>query len=132
MLHLAIALGGMAGALARHAAGLSIDALAGMIFPWGTLAVNAAGSALLGLLVAVAQEAPLRPALRAALTVGFCGGVTTFSAFSQQTVALAQSGRLPLASVYVGASLALGVGAVLAGRAAGARLGRAWRARLAA
>jgi protein CrcB len=64
----------------------------------------------------------LDPAWRIALTVGFCGGFTTFSTFSAELVAMAQEGRVLRAAAYVLASLLLGVTATLVGLAVGDRL----------
>ena len=119
----AIALGGALGTLARYLLGA---ALAGVVpgFPAATLGINVAGSFLLGLLMAgVAARPDLSPALRAALTVGFCGGFTTFSTFSAETVALLERGALGRASLYVAASVTLSVAAAFAGLAVGRSAG---------
>jgi CrcB protein len=115
---LLVAAGGAAGSVARYLVG---QALAGApaAFPWGTLAVNAAGSLLLGVVLAL-WPAPAADA-RLLLGVGVCGGFTTFSAFAAELVALPPA----RAAGYAALSLALGVAAVLAGLA----LGRALAAR---
>jgi CrcB protein len=113
----AIALGGALGTLARYLLG---TALASVVpgFPAVTLGINVAGSFLLGVLMAGAAARPdLPPALRAALTVGFCGGFTTFSTFSVETVALLERGAAARAALYAGASLTLSVAAAFAGLA---------------
>lgn len=74
-------------------------------FPWGTLWVNIIGSLLIGWIAAL-PESRLPPPHRLFLTVGVMGGFTTFSAFSLQVVSLLQSGKILLASAYIGASLA--------------------------
>jgi CrcB protein len=93
------------------------------VFPLGTLIVNASGSFVLGLLaVAMAREAPGEPSVtRLLLAVGFCGGYTTFSTFSLDTVALIESRGWGLAIVNVLANVALG----LAGVGLGLAMGRA-------
>lgn len=96
-----VALGGAAGSLCRHAIGL---AFAGAGFPWGTLAVNWAGSALIG----AAHGLGLEGGTRLLLVTGFLGGFTTFSAFSLETVTLAERSA-PLAALYVAASVAGGL-----------------------
>lgn len=83
--------GGAAGAVARYAVGRAIHDSS---FPWATLAVNAAGSFLLGAVTAGVRDVDLVLLVGA----GFCGAFTTFSSFSFQTVALWERGeRLPAA-----------------------------------
>ena len=118
----AIAVGGAVGSVARYLVG---SALAGATpgFPGATLGINVGGSFLLGLLLALfAQRPELAPAMRAALTVGFCGGFTTFSAFSAETVALLERGAVGRAALYAVASVTLAVGAAFVGLAAGRAL----------
>ena len=113
----AIALGGALGTLARYLLGAALaDVVPG--FPAATLGINVVGSFLLGLLMAgVALRPDLSPALRAALTVGFCGGFTTFSTFSAETVALLERGAAARAALYAAASVTLSVAAAFAGLA---------------
>jgi fluoride exporter len=120
MIRIAIAAGGLAGAVARHAVGsLALD-WAGRAFPWGTLLANVAGAWMLGVLMPVLPSTVASPAVRAGLTIGFCAGFTTFSTFSFEAVALVQAGHTDLAAFYVGASLLLGFTAMLAGLETGA------------
>lgn len=102
-----MAAAGAAGVSARYAIGQLSPSL------WVTLAINVAGSLLLGLLLAQGRE--LAPEVRDALGVGFLGGFTTFSTFSLQAVLEADGGRPGTAAAYVGASVVLGVGAACAG-----------------
>lgn len=121
---LAVALGGALGSLARYWLGLLV---AGAALPWATILANVSGSLLIGL-VAGGAGAGSRPALgetaRLFLTVGFCGGYTTFSSFSLQTVALVQAGRHGLALANVLLSVLSCLAATWAGLAAGAALAR--------
>ena len=114
---LIVALGGAAGSVARWMVG---QALAGSArtLPWGTLAVNVAGSLLLGLVLAAWPTE--RPSVgRLLLGVGFCGGFTTFSTFSAELVAMLERGQGTRAGAYAVASLAAGALAMLAGLALG-------------
>jgi CrcB protein len=102
-----VGLGGVAGALARHLLGERIDRRTG-----DTLAVNVAGSFLLGFLTA----GPFGTTLTLALGVGFCGAFTTFSTFAFETVRLAEEGEVRRAVAngaanLVGALVAVGLGA---------------------
>ncbi len=85
-------------------------------FPWGTLLVNLTGCFILGLLLSVfAQRLAPNSDLRAALTVGFVGAYTTFSALAYQTLTLSENGNIDLAILYMLASLVPGVAAVWLG-----------------
>ena len=110
----AIALGGAAGSVLRYGIGTMVGTRS-TGFPFATLLVNVTGSLLLGLLVPRLDAIAASPELRAALTVGLCGGYTTFSAFSLETVGLLESGRWMLASLYVLSSVSLSLLAMLAG-----------------
>lgn len=86
-----IALGGAVGSVARALVGLSLPAR----FPWATLLVNVLGSLLIGWLMARLgpMASPAGASLRNFLVVGFCGGFTTFSTFSWQTLEQMQKGQ---------------------------------------
>ena len=94
----------------RYLAGVWLLRAAGAGFPWGTLAVNLAGSALIGLAGgAAAAGAPLPAEARLLLVTGFLGGFTTFSAFALDTGALWERAPL-LAAGYVAATVLGGLG----------------------
>ena len=113
---LAVACGGAIGSVARLLVGFASTKAFGLAFPWGTLIVNIAGSFVIGVLAeAFALRWNLPPAWQAFLTVGFCGGFTTFSTFSLDVYALAQRGEPWLAAAYVIASVALSIGALIGG-----------------
>jgi len=113
---LAVAIGGAAGSVARLLVGFGSTKMLGLAFPWGTLIVNIAGSFLIGILVeAFALRWNLSQAWQAFLTIGFCGGFTTFSTFSLDSYALLQRGEIGLAAVYTIASVLLSIGALIAG-----------------
>jgi fluoride exporter len=112
----AVALGGALGATARYATTLMLTPAAGG-FPIATLAVNVLGGFLIGIGVRLLSP-DADHAVRLALTTGFCGGFTTFSAFGLETVTMLQQGRAGRALLYVTLSLVLGVGATALGLAA--------------
>lgn len=113
-----IALGGALGSVARALAGALIPA--GRL-PWATMAVNVAGSLLIGWLIARFAAAG-EPSLRAQgfWIAGVCGGFTTFSTFSWQTIELMQKGNWGDAA----ANVALSVGLCLLATWLGWRLGQ--------
>ncbi len=117
---LAVGLGGALGAMARHGVGLVALRLLGPNFPWGTLSVNVAGGFAMGLFFAwmIARE-PQSALMRSFIAVGLLGGFTTFSAFALEAVTLWRDRSAGAAALYVGASVALSIGALLAGMAAG-------------
>ena len=102
-------LGGGVGSVLRYVAGLAIPASA---FPWSTLAVNASGGMLIGLFSVWSARFGWNDALRLALTVGLCGGFTTFSTFSKESLALVQSGRWAVFTAYVVGSAIIGIAAI--------------------
>ena len=103
-----VLLGGAAGALARYGVGRAAgpDAV-----PWATLAVNLAGSLLLGVVLGAAAEGRLGELVLAGVGIGFLGAFTTFSTFSWEALALLRAGRVGLATAYVATSV---VGGLLA------------------
>ena len=113
-----VALGGAIGSAARFWLTGAIAALTGPRFPWGTLLINILGSFVIGL-VAGLTMAPARvawhPDVRIFLMTGICGGFTTFSAFSLQTLELFQGGEVAAGIGYVFTSAALCIVAVWAG-----------------
>jgi CrcB protein len=115
---LAVAAGGATGSVARYVLGtLLLRVSSG--FPVSTLLINVAGSFLIGLLARLFDAPDHLQVLRVALTVGICGGFTTFSTFSAETVTLLQQGKAGRAALYVTVSLVLGVSATFAGLAVG-------------
>lgn len=95
---IAVAIGGASGAVLRWLMASSIQKMAGGAFPWGTFAVNAIGSFLLGFLfVWLIERSTASELLRMALTIGFLGAFTTFSTYSLESIRLLQEGALALA-----------------------------------
>ena len=113
---LAIAAGGALGSVARYLVVAQMTRWFGFNFPWGTLTVNVVGGLTIGILAELmALKWSVSPELRAFLIVGILGGFTTFSAFSLETIGLAQNGAVMSALLYVAASVVLSVGAVFVG-----------------
>lgn len=110
--YLWIAAGSALGGMARFWCSGVIARAFGETFPWGTLIVNVSGSLLIGIIAALTGPDGrifLSSTTRLALMAGFCGGYTTFSSFSLQTLSLVQDGEWWLA----GANIALSVVACL-------------------
>jgi CrcB protein len=118
LIYLWVALGGAIGSVARLGLGTYVGTLTGVAFPWGTILINILGSLVIGFFatftgpngrVSVPRDA------QAFVMVGLCGGFTTFSAFSLQTLDLARDGRL----LYAGGNILLSVVLCLAAVALG-------------
>ena len=120
---LLIGLGGFAGAVSRYLVDGVVAERTGGSFPWGTLAVNASGTFLLGLLFAMATERAILPAeIRGPLMIGYLGAYTTFSTYLLESWRLVEGGAWGLALVNLGGSIAVGVVAVVAGLTIGRML----------
>ncbi len=110
-----IAVGSAVGGASRFALSSFIQQRAGT-FPVSTLVVNITGSLVLGFLMRYALgSTSVSPETRALLTTGFCGGYTTFSTFSYETIALMEDGDYRRAAIYVLASLVLSLAATFLG-----------------
>jgi CrcB protein len=111
-----VALGSAVGGVTRYLLGGWIQTRAGTTFPIQTLLINLTGSFLLGFLQTYALESSaIPPGIRAMLTIGFCGGYTTFSTFSFETVRMLEDGDWRRAGLYMGLSLVLCVIGAIAG-----------------
>jgi CrcB protein len=105
-----VALGGALGSMARFWLAAAVAALTGPQFPWGTLLINVGGSFVIGLFGALTSSrgaVSVPPDIRIFVMVGICGGFTTFSSFSLQTLELLQSGELLWAGGYIVGSVVL-------------------------
>ncbi|MEV7276052.1 fluoride efflux transporter CrcB [Streptomyces sp. NPDC093111] len=111
-----VAAGGAIGACARYAATLAWPTPAGA-FPWTILTVNAAGCALLGVIMVFATETltPPHPLLRPFLGTGICGGFTTFSTYSVDTQRLLAAGDTVRGLLYMALTALTALAAVWAG-----------------
>ncbi|HEX6617089.1 MAG TPA: fluoride efflux transporter CrcB [Gemmatimonadales bacterium] len=118
-----IALGSAVGGVGRYLLGGLVQRSFAATFPVGTLFVNLTGSFLLGLFLRYAIDTPtLTPEVRALLTVGLCGGYTTFSTFSYESLALMEDGDWGRAAAYIVLSLGLSLLATFLGVAAAREL----------
>ena len=113
-----VALGGATGSVARLWLGVQVALLTGLGFPWGTILVNIIGSLVIGFVATLTGPngrlaVPID--LQAFVMVGLCGGFTTFSAFSLQTLELARDGRLLAAGANVMLAVVLCLAAVALG-----------------
>lgn len=109
MIFLAVLAGGMIGAPARYLVDRTIQIRHDSVFPWGTLVVNLAGSAVIGFLLGAQRHLGLPPVVFGLLGTGLCGGLTTFSTFSYETLRLLEDGAVGEAGLNVIGSLVAGV-----------------------
>jgi CrcB protein len=123
--YLWVALGGALGSVARFGCSSLIANWFGQTFPLGTLVINVVGSLIIGFFATVTgpDGRMLVPGdMRQFVMVGLCGGYTTFSSFSLQTLALAQDGEYARAGLNILGSVVLCLLAVWVGYIAGAAL----------
>jgi CrcB protein len=112
---LAVAAGGALGSVARYLVGIGSAKLFGTNFPWGTLIINVTGSFLIGAFVGLfATKWDLSQAGRIFLTVGICGGYTTFSTFSLDAWYLIERGQTLSSAAYMLTSTVLSVSTLIA------------------
>lgn len=115
----AIFFGGGLGAVLRYLIGIFMLRYSNVNVPFATFIVNVLGSFLIGFLYVMFIDKPeMKPALKFALTVGFCGGLTTFSTFSLELFEMIGSQRFMLAFIYTVLSIiicltAVSLGAIL-------------------
>ena len=96
-----ICLAGAAGTGTRYLVALWAAQRFGTTFPYGTLFVNVAGCFLIALVMQTASTVACSPTLRSALTIGYLGGLTTYSSFNYESTRLAQDGAPDLAAMNV-------------------------------
>ena len=117
---LLVAFGGMLGSVARYWLAGAIQRLDGVEFPFGTLGVNVLGSFVVGVVMALSLErGTVSPNARLFLAVGFCGGFTTMSTFSYETMALLRDGEMVLGLGNVAVTLVTCLAAVWLGQVIG-------------
>jgi len=113
-----VGLGGAIGSIARYWMGLAVARHLGEAFPWGTLLINIIGSFIIayyGTLTMFGGPRPGSSEARLFVMVGFCGGFTTFSSFSMQTIDLLRGGESGRALAYIVSSVLLCLAATVLG-----------------
>lgn len=106
----AVLVAGAVGAVLRYALSRAFPVRPGHL-PGGILVVNVVGSGVAGALIGLAERAALEGDLRLILVTGFCGGLTTFSTWTVETIELLDGGRWRAAVLNVVVTLVLGIGA---------------------
>ena len=113
---LLIGIGGFIGTIARYLSQQLVYRFYPATFPLGTLAVNVICCLLIGMIYVLSEKGNLlSPEWRLFLTTGICGGFTTFSTFSYESVQLLNDGEYSSLSMYVIASVVLGILATIFG-----------------
>lgn len=107
---LLVGAGSALGGIARYVVSRWFQSLIPVAFPWGTFVVNVVGCFLIGLIYGLAdRNFPISPEMKVFLTVGFCGGFTTFSTFIAEGHAALVEGRFLFTFIYAVGSFALGL-----------------------
>jgi len=113
---LLVGVGGFVGSVARYLVAILFSSQISSVFPFATLTVNIVGCFLIGILFAVSDRGNvLSPEWRILLTTGFCGGFTTFSTFSYESLRLMQDGEYLYLAAYVFVSVFFGLAATYVG-----------------
>ena len=114
-----VALGGALGSVLRFVVSRFLQEHAATIFPAGTMIVNLVGCLLIGIIYGIADKGmAMSASVRLFLTVGLCGGFTTFSTFCNESLYLLRADNILLGALYMGGSVALGMIAVFTGACA--------------
>ncbi len=113
---LLVAIGGLIGSVLRYLAAIAFSTQTTSSFPFATLTVNVIGCFAIGVIFALSEKGNiLTPEWRIFLTTGFCGGFTTFSSFSYESIKLLQDGQFLSLSANVILSVLLGLAATYLG-----------------
>lgn len=101
-----VAIGGGAGSILRYLTTIAMNKWFPSLFPWGTFTVNVIGCLIVGVLIGLFERQTIsNHELRLLLITGFCGGYTTFSAFSAENINLIQNSNLSIAMLYIAMSV---------------------------
>lgn len=113
---LIVGLGSFCGGALRYYISTFMKSACGQGFPWGTLSVNLVGCLLIGLLLGIFSRCGVQSnSWSLLLTVGFCGGFTTFSTFANESLQMLQSGSTLNLIIYILASVIVGIALVALG-----------------
>lgn len=115
MIPLLVFLGAGIGGVTRYGISVWVHEAAGAAFPWGTLSINVSGSFLVAVLYGILEGTVVAPEWRVFLGIGICGGYTTFSAFSYESIQLLQDGEWNRALLYIFGSVVLSLSAAALG-----------------
>ena len=112
-----VGLGGFIGTVARFLISRYFQLNVSSVFPWSTFIVNIVGCLLIGLIYGISEKGEfLSPEIRLFLTVGICGGFTTFSTFSNDSFLLIRELEWMRFALYTSLSIFIGLMAVYVGR----------------
>jgi CrcB protein len=120
--YLWVCLGAAVGAPARYLVDRAVQTRHDSLLPWGTLAVNVAGSFVLAVLTGIGTHHAVPSELEWLVGTGLCGALTTYSTFSYETLRLYEAGAVLYASANLAANLFAGLGAAFLGYVVGAAL----------
>ena len=110
---LLVGLGGGVGSMLRYFTSVCLSRHNLFCFPWATFTVNILGCLLMGVVLGVVHKHELfNNDLRILFTIGFCGGFTTFSAFSSENLRLFEGGNYHIGIIYIVSSVLLGIAAI--------------------
>lgn len=108
-----VAMGGAVGSVFRHLTTVLVNRFFHSLFPWATFTANVLGCLIIGILLGLFERQQItNPELKYLLITGFCGGFTTFSAFTSENYQLLQSGHTLTAFLYMGISIVLSLFAI--------------------